>query len=177
MADKTKTIKNSTDKELDDLLIRLRKESECQSLIAEIKRKSEDPYLSYNSPQISTEIPIESLYHVGKLGMKWGHHSGGGSKSMSSQKRQKILNSPTRLYANRNKFSEAEIQNAMKKMKMERELRNLSRDHLDTGKKYADILLGYTTAAAAVYGLSKTPVGQTIIKSGKTVIKKAISKG
>jgi len=76
MADKTRTIKNATDQELNELIVRLRKEAEVQSLIAEIRRKStpNDPHNQYNDyrPEISTEQPIESLYHYGIPGMRWG---------------------------------------------------------------------------------------------------------
>ena len=73
MADKTKTIKNATDKEINELIIRLRKERELQELILSIKRRSEpDNYESYSDTKISTEAPIDSMYHHGILGMKWG---------------------------------------------------------------------------------------------------------
>lgn len=85
MADKTKTIKNATDNELNELIIRLRKENELQNLIGELKRKSSSNdqatnSISYDRPEISTEVPIDSLYHekdvtlahVGVKGMRWG---------------------------------------------------------------------------------------------------------
>jgi len=90
MADKTLSIKSATDRQLDELIVRLRKENEVQNLILDLKRKSAkcDPLnpnahnYSYEFPEISTEEPIENLYHddivgrtlahYGILGMKWG---------------------------------------------------------------------------------------------------------
>jgi len=89
MADKTVSIKSATDRQLDELIARLRKENEVQNLILDLKRKSikRDPLnpnahnYSYEFPEISTEVPVEDLYHnsventlqhYGILGMKWG---------------------------------------------------------------------------------------------------------
>jgi len=78
MADKSKTIKNATDKELDALMIRLEKERRIQILVSDLIRtstpESTNPYGvdSYKSPTVSTESPIESMYHFGTRGMKWG---------------------------------------------------------------------------------------------------------
>ena len=89
MADKSVSIKSATDRQLDELIVRLRKENEAQNLIFELKRKStkRDPLnpnahnYSYEFPEVSTEAPVEDLYHdsvedtlahFGILGMKWG---------------------------------------------------------------------------------------------------------
>ena len=86
MADKTKTIKSASDRELDELIRRLRKERELQELVRSLKynsRKRDEFNTDPNELQISTEEPIESLYHNedekntslqhhGVLGMKWG---------------------------------------------------------------------------------------------------------
>lgn len=122
MADKTKSIKETTDKELDAIILRLRKENEALNLVADLKRKStpRDPlgndYISYDRPEVSTEAPIESLYHddeevnnilahYGILGMKWGvrkSRSGyikpNATLSRRDRKEQNFLDDPTKVY-------------------------------------------------------------------------------
>ena len=108
MADKTKTIKSATDKELDELLVRLRKENEVQNLVGDLKRKStpNNPFgdtVHYDRPEVSTEESIESLYHkaddtlahFGVLGMKWGrrNQNKGGSLTSDGKRRQRIIDS------------------------------------------------------------------------------------
>jgi hypothetical protein len=101
MANKTASIKSATDKELDELLIRLRKENEVQDLVGSLKRKSTPTnQYSYEPPApISTDEPIESLYHnedvdhvlahFGVLGMKWGVQRGSKTESSTSKQRKK----------------------------------------------------------------------------------------
>ena len=73
MADKSVTIKNATDKQLDEVINRLRKENEAQMLVFDLKRRSLTEFTPYDAALgISTETPIEDLYHYGVPGMKWG---------------------------------------------------------------------------------------------------------
>lgn len=99
-ADKSLTIKNATDQELAQLMKRLRNENEVQMLIVDMKRRAQtkdeamadDNY--YNSFGVSTEVPIDKLYHkseealahFGILGMHWGKSKGKAVKTLKSQK-------------------------------------------------------------------------------------------
>lgn len=112
----------------------------------------------------------EFLQHYGVLGMKWGRRKGSSSGSTGNReakraareekKRQAILKSPRKLYKNRDKFSQEEIDKAMKRMKWERELRNLTKDELTSGAQYADAILKYVGTATAVYNVSKPVIKQ-----------------
>ena len=93
MADKTKTIKNASDQELDALILRLRKENDAQQLVRNLKSGSNPPgnYMNPVDLSVSTETPIEDLYHeeidnvlahFGVPGMKWGHRKGSSSTNV-----------------------------------------------------------------------------------------------
>lgn len=92
MADMAKSIKEQTDKELDALILRLRKEAEAQSLVQDMKRRSTppvpyDPYNESNNVRdfsVSTEAPVNSLYHYGVKGMKWRHRKNKPKTTFSS---------------------------------------------------------------------------------------------
>lgn len=117
------------------------------------------------------------LNHYGVLGMRWGVRRARGSSqkltreekkaAKAEKKRQKILSSPTKLYKNRNKFTKSEIEAAMKNMKMERELRSLSRDEISIGSQYANTILAYATIASTAYGVYASPFGQAVRKKIK----------
>ena len=94
MADKTQTIKDTSDSNLDALIVRLRKESEAQDLIRNLKLKATpNPNASYPDfttyEGISTETPIKDLYHFGIPGMKWGQHKSGGNSGGVPRRHEK----------------------------------------------------------------------------------------
>jgi len=183
MVDKTKSIKTATDKELDELLVRLRKENEVQNLVGDLKRKStlNDPFsnsVSYDRPEVSTEAPIESLYHnkadailahFGIGGMKWGVRRqtspGGVVRSLSKSSKQssedfiKSRESKAKGYKN---LSTKELQDLTKRMQLEKQLRELKASDYSKGLEIVKTVTAAGTTLAAAYALSQTPLGAKI---------------
>jgi len=155
MANKTLTIKGATDKELDELLIRLRKEGELQNLIAELKRKGSPIYLPYDNPQISTEEAIDSLYHVGVLGMKWGKRGKRkfapraasklhqtikdktAKKESSEDHKKKVILKKKQIH----EMSNAELKTLNERLQLEKQYKQLRKEDVVAGQKFATDML------------------------------------
>lgn len=185
MADKTKTIKNASDKDIDELIVRLRKENELQDLVASLKRKSatSDPLnpfvnpVSYERPEVSTDAPIESLYHNEKVedtlahfgipGMKWGVRRNLGpdgrvKKTPATNKSEdyvKTRNIKSKGYKN---MSDDELKKVTQRMQLEKQMRDLTISEKTRGMEVAKAILAIGTTAASIYALSTTPLGQAI---------------
>lgn len=121
------------------------------------------------------------LAHYGILGMKWGVRkqkyyekkakSSSGEKAKKYMKKAKeqarankkykkaykakILSNPTKLYLNRNKFTDAEIKKAMDKYNTEQRLRSYSKESFSYGNEMAKRARGYVITAAATYAFIK----------------------
>lgn len=179
MADKSVTIKNATDKELDELITRLRKESEVQNLISEIKRKGSSGYMPYDYGQeVSTEVPIESLYHkadetlthFGIKGMKWGHRKSGG---WSDSKKDKTTSDVSDDYKKSRELKSKSVKNLSNKelkdlnnrLQLEKQLRELKSSDYTKGLEVVKTLTAAGTTVASLYALSTTPLGQAIKKA------------
>jgi hypothetical protein len=178
MADMTKSIKEQTDKELDALILRLRKEAEAQGLVQDMKRRSTppvpyDPYNSSNNVRdfsVSTEAPVSSLYHFGILGMKWGvrrqRGSDGrvieGSRGSDDHKKARDLKKK----GARN-LSNAELKSYVERMNLEKQYSNLNKKEVSAGRKFvSDVLV---TAG-------KTTLTNFVTKQMTTQLEKAVTK-
>jgi hypothetical protein len=161
MADKTRTIKNATDKELDELLIRLRKESELQYLVSELRRKGmPDGLLSFENQKVSTEEPIENLYHVGVLGMKWGRRKGKTTQSRPNSEDHKESRS---LKKNKvSTLSNAELRKLNDRLQLEKQYSALNPSKTQKGLNYVKSITAAGTTLAALYAVTQTPFGKKV---------------
>lgn len=176
MANKSTTIKNATDQELEALLFRLRRERELQNVIANLKRGSSSyELMPGESISISTEVPIDSLYHYGILGMKWGvRRERGADGRVTSKPASADYTRSRRLKAKGSKrLSTSELQEVTKRLNLEKQLKDMSPSEIDKGLAFIKKLTAAGTTLAALYALTKTPLGQDIIKAVKTSSKKA----
>lgn len=188
MADKTKTIKSATDRELDDLIKRLRRENEAQNLIAELKRKSTDGYVPYDQQQgISTEAPIDSMYHVGVLGMHWGRRkvrsaSSDSKRTNSGTKKTESTSedhdAKTLLKKKRvSEMSNAELKKFNERMQLERSYKDLSKADVSAGKKWImDVISSSSKQVATKYAAKYMTKGLGTLLNNKDAIGKTMKK-
>lgn len=159
MANKSTTIKTATDKELDELLVRLRKENELQNLIGYIKRKSGtiDPLDPYAEPKVSTEEPIESMYHFGIPGMKWGRRRGKSSQSISPKTHYENNSEDhnNKLVLGKKKLkqmSNKEIRDFNERIQLERQYSQLTKTEQSAGRKFVtEVLSNAAKQTATTY--------------------------
>jgi hypothetical protein len=175
MADKSLTIKTASDKELDDLIVRLRKENEVQDLVGALKRKGSASYVPYDAPQISTEEPIQNLYHYGILGMHWGRRKGKDStttvvRTHTSEDHDK------RMALKGKKLSELsndELRSYTQRMLLEKQFKELSKADMTRTQKFVNeaisrISKGATDAALNYATKEASKMVEELLKKAKT---------
>ena len=83
--DKSKSISELNQQELQDMIRRLGEERQLEAIIKELKRNAGEQE-SFEKPfQIDTTTPIDQLYHYGTIGMRWGrrrYQNEDGSRTM-----------------------------------------------------------------------------------------------
>lgn len=91
----------------------------------------------------------------------------------SEKKREKILSDPKKLYKNRKKFSNEEIEKALKQFDLDRRLKEAAREKRQRGSKFINDLLDYVQAASRGKGIfDKMVKGENDKASQKLDIKK-----
>lgn len=184
-SNKTISIKNATDAQLDSLIIRLRKEVEAQRMIRELVQNSTPEKLDvfgnkdYSLQPVSTEIPVEKLYHVGIPGMKWGVRKTRSSSSSSSpgkivkgsggkieksflgvskeHVRARELNAKGKKH-----LSNSELKELATRMDLEAKYNKLNPSKFKKGMQIAAAITAAGTTMATMHGLAKGPLGQDI---------------
>lgn len=179
MVDKSITIKSASDEQLRELMIRLRQEKEVQDLIGSLKRagtpSAESVYTEY---AVSTEIPVEDLYHEGVeailahhgiKGMRWGVRKAKDQTSTSkkSQKKYHSDYEQSRAYKKQGykNLSNKELQELTQRMNLERNLRDLESSDYQRGLSFVKTITAAGTTIVSLYALSKTPLAQDIKKA------------
>lgn len=91
VVDKSKSISQMTDAELQDLIRRLREESTAQDIIRRLQVNA-GMEGDFNNPLVvDTTTPINQLYHYGILGQKWGvrrFQNKDGTRTSAGKKRE-----------------------------------------------------------------------------------------
>ena len=176
MAEMNKSIKEQTDKELDALVRRLRKEAEAQGLIMDMKRRATptQPYNEYETApkdfSVSTEAPVNSLYHFGILGMRWGVRRQLGPDgriaegSRGSEDHQKARDLKKK---GAKSLSNAELKAYVDRMNLEKQYANYNKKEVGAGRKFVNDVL---------VGAGKTALTTFVSKQMTTQLEKAVTK-
>lgn len=180
-----KSIKQMTDKELSDYLDMLRNKSELINVIQNIQRfntpgDSQNISDSTPYPGIDLDMPIDSLYHVGILGMRWGVRRGRASSGPTGNKLRKSIDDTHEDHAiaksltrkGVRNLSTAELKRVNERIQLERTYKSLNPSEFEKGMKAVQTITSVGKAAADVYSVINSPLGKLVIKSLKKTAKK-----
>lgn len=178
----SKSIKSMTDPELSEFLHRLYQENELLRLINDIKDENRDKNQETSDVVIPYEgldmnMSVKDMYHSGILGMKWGVRRERGSDGLVKKSKGQISDDYAKALALKSKnykhMSNQELSDLTKRLNLEKSYRELKSQDTQKGLNFIKTATGIGTTLAAAYALSKTPMGQDIIKAVKGAAKKA----
>lgn len=181
MADMSKTIKELSDIELSQVLVRIEKVRRLQSLIANIIRDSRPvseiigPYgeVTIAPVQVSTEQPIDTMYHHGVPGMRWGVRKkrsvgGGDSVKTSHGKGSEDHQRMQELKKKRVKdLTNEELKALTKRQQLVKTYKELNPSDIKRGEAIVKALTGIANTANTAYAVAKSPLVQDLIKAAK----------
>ncbi len=128
---------------------------------------------------------MSEIFHFGILGMKWGvrrFQRTDGSRTPAGKKREKAARGSDDFEESRalakkgtRHLSTKELSELTKRLNLERNYKDLintaNKSRLDRGLDVIKKITSAGTTVAALYGLSKTPLGQDLLKAIKSKAK------
>lgn len=168
--DKTKTISELSSPEVYQMLDRLRKEIELESLIRELKRNS-GQRSTYEQPfKIDTKTPINQLYHFGIKGQRWGvrksqNGSEGKEKKNIPKSEDHAISREARSRATQG-LSNDELRKLNERLQLEATYKNLTTEKMQKSESFVKRAIK-TGGEAALSEFSKT----VFLGSAKLIVK------
>jgi hypothetical protein len=177
------SIKEMTDIELNEYISRLRKENELLNLISNIRDMNtptvatDGAYLNEKPYEgISLDTPVKTLYHIGVLGMRWGHRKSSYGPSLPPEMaRKRSIDSVTKAKsgAEAARSVATEVQNATKTLNTRHDQKLKDKQQKDASKMSDDELrkyIGRKSLEMQYANLSTKDVG-----AGKTSVQDFLS--
>lgn len=96
---------------------------------------------------------LNELTHYGIPGMKWGKRKIRAVGNKLRNKKRKM---------DYKKFNNKTLERKVQRLRLENEYRHLKNKDRQRGVAYVNSILAYGTAATAVVGLAKSPIGKKI---------------
>lgn len=148
VVDKSKSISQMTDAELQDLIRRLREESTAQDIIRRLQVNA-GMEGDFNNPLVvDTTTPINQLYHYGILGMKWGvrrYQNKDGSRTSAGKRREKTQGDDIKESKTKPKtvkdYDTNELKNLNERLRLEQEYARLTKDDIKKSQSVVQRIL------------------------------------
>lgn len=170
MVDKSVSIKEATDEQLDELLIRIRKEADLQRLIMDMKRLASSKPNDYSVTDflsgVSLSAPVDTLYHFGVKGMRWGARkdrtkTGRKKRSQGSGDYQRSRKLKRRSLKN---LSNKQLEQLNRRLELEQNYKRLNPSTAKKGYKVVQTLVGVGGTAMTAYKLASSPAVKALLK-------------
>lgn len=155
--DKSKSISQMTDGELQNLIRRLREETQAEDIIRQLQVNS-GAQGDFNHPIIvNTTTPINQLYHYGIPGMKWGvrrFQNKDGTRTAAGKKREakqsKTNETPEQPKAKKtDNYTTDELRKLNERLRLEAEYKKLTTTDVEKSKGFVSKVLSTAGEQAA----------------------------